>query len=148
MPLLELPDGEFLPESNAIMHYLADGSPLLPDDRLARAQVLQWLFFEQYSHEPYIAVARYIVRYLGRDGQYASKLQEKMAPGHAALGVMERHLSDRQFFVSERYTIADIGLYAYTHVAHEGDFDLTPYPAIRRWLKRVAAQPGYLGIPA
>lgn len=144
IPVLELPTGDYLPESNAILHYLAEGSPLLPNDRLARARVLQWLFFEQYSHEPYIAVARYIVRYLGRPDQLTNRLQEKMAPGHAALGVMEQRLSRHDFLVDEGYSIADIALYAYTHVAHEGDFDLAPYPGIRAWLARVAEQPDYL----
>lgn len=147
IPLLELPDGQYLPESNAILHYLAEGSPLLPTDRLQHAQVLQWLFFEQYSHEPYIAVARYIIRYLGRPEKHEAKLQEKMAPGHAALAVMERHLGDHPFFVGDAYSIADIGLYAYTHVAHEGSFDLKPYPAIRDWLARVAAEPRHIAMP-
>ena len=144
IPLLELPSGEFLPESNAIMHYLAEGSPLLPGDRLERARVLQWLFFEQYSHEPYIAVARYIVRYLGRPGKLEAKLQEKMAPGYAALKVMEQHLAQHRFLAGETYSIADIGLYAYTHVAHEGGFDLSTFPAIQAWLGRVTEQPGHI----
>jgi len=143
IPLLELESGEHLAESNAILHYLAAGSPLWPQDRLQQAQVLQWMFFEQYSHEPFIATARYIVRYLGRPAAQETRLQERMAPGNAALGVMERWLSEREFFAADRYTIADIALYAYTHVAHEGGFDLAPYPAVRRWLDRVAAQPGY-----
>lgn len=146
IPLLELPDGQCLPESNAILHYLAEGSPLLPADRLQHAQVLQWLFFEQYSHEPYIAVARYIVRYLGRPERYEAKLQEKMVPGYAALEVMEKHLSQHPFFVGKAYSIADIGLYAYTHVADEGGFELQRFPALRDWLARVADQPGYLQI--
>jgi len=126
IPLLEIEEGVYLPESDAILNYLAEGTPFLPSERLLRAQVLQWLFFEQYSHEPYIAVARYIIRYLGRPEKFESKLQEKMAPGYAALQVMEKHLANRRFFVAERYTIADIGLYAYTHVAHEGGFELSP----------------------
>ena len=146
IPLLEIEPGTYLPESNAILHYLAEGTPLLPSARLERAQVLQWLFFEQYSHEPYIAVARYIVRYLGRPEEQEARLQEKMAPGHAALRVMEQHLSQRAFFVAERYSIADIGLYAYTHVAHEGGFDLAQYPAVRAWLERVKAQPGHVSL--
>lgn len=144
IPVLELPTGDYLSESNAILHYLAEGSPLLPNDRLAQARVLQWLFFEQYSHEPYIAVARYIVRYLGRPAELGTRLQEKMAPGYAALGVMEQRLGRHDFLVDDGYSIADIALYAYTHVAHEGDFDLAPYPGIRAWLARVAEWPGYL----
>jgi len=146
IPLLELPSGEYLAESNAIMHYLAAGSPLLPTDRLLHARVLQWLFFEQYSHEPYIAVARYIVRYLGRPSEFESKLQEKMAPGYAALKVMEQHLAQHRFLVDEAYSIADIGLYAYTHVAHEGGFDLAAFPAVSAWLQAVAEQPGHLAM--
>jgi glutathione S-transferase len=146
IPLLELERGQYLPESNAILHYLAEGSPFLPVDRYERSQVLQWLFFEQYSHEPYIAVARYIIRFLGRPERYDQVLQEKMAPGYAALGVMEQHLAHHSFFVAEDYTIADIGLYAYTHVAHEGDFDLEPYPAVRAWIERVRNQPGYMSM--
>jgi glutathione S-transferase len=146
IPLLEIGEGEYLAESNAILHYLADGTPLLPADRLRRAQVLQWQFFEQYSHEPYVAVARYIVRYLGRPAAQEARLQEKMAPGYAALEVMERHLAQRRFFVGERYSIADISLYGYTHVAHEGGFELGRFPAVQAWLARVASQPGHVGM--
>lgn len=142
IPLLELDNGVLLAESNAILHYLADGSAFLPDDRLARAQVLQWMFFEQYSHEPFIATARYIVRYLGRPAEHEERLQQKMLPGYQALDVMEQHLKARLFFVGGRYSIADIALYAYTHVAHEGGFDLTNYAAVRAWIDRVRAQPG------
>ncbi len=148
IPLLETAQGRYLPESNAIMHYLARGSSLLPEDPFEHAQVLQWLFFEQYSHEPYIAVSRFIIRFLGRPESHERVLDEKRAPGHAALRVMEQHLAERTFFVGERYSIADVGLYAYTHVAHEGGFDLTSYPAVRRWLEQVAAQPGYLAMDA
>src|SRR5690606_40463603 len=121
--------GVNLRESNAILCYRADGTRFLPAARLARAQVLQWLFFEQYSHEPYIAVARYIVTYLGRPETHEARLQDKMAPGYAALDVMERHLGQRRYFVGDEYTIADIALFAYTHVAHEGGFDHAAYPA-------------------
>ena len=144
IPLLEIEEGVYLPESNAILHYLADGTPFLPSDRLLRAQVLQWQFFEQYSHEPYVAVARYIIRYLGRPRDYEAKLQEKMGPGYAALEVMEKHLADRRFFVGEQYTIADIALYSYTHVAHEGGFELSRFPAVKTWLERVSSQPGHV----
>ena len=146
IPVLELPDGECLSESNAILHYLAAGSALLPFDRLLHAQVLQWMFFEQYSHEPYIATARYIVRYLGRPPEKEQALQDKLPGGHRALAVMEQHLASRNFFVGEQYSIADIALYAYTHVADEGGFDLAVYPAVTRWLARVATQPAYRGM--
>lgn len=144
IPLLELEDGTCLAESNAILHYLAEGTSFLPSERLEHAQILQWLFFEQYSHEPYIATSRYIILYLARPAEYEAKLEEKQAPGYAALGVMERHLANRQFFVGERYTIADIGLYAYTHVAHEGGFDLSGFPAVQAWLERVRSQPAHI----
>lgn len=144
IPLLEIEPGVYLAESNAILHYLGEGTPSLPSDRLLHAQVLQWLFFEQYSHEPYIATARYIVRYLGSPPDYAKTLAEKRAPGYAALGVMEAHLASRPFFVGGRYTIADIGLYAYTHVAHEGGFELSRYRNINSWLERVRSQPDHV----
>lgn len=146
IPVLEIDAEVFLAESNAIIHYLAAGTPYLPADRLGHARVLQWLFFEQYSHEPNIATARYIVRYLGRPREEEQRLQQRMTPGYRALDVMEQHLSTVQFFVGERYTIADIALYAYTHVAHEGGFDLSSYRSIRSWLGRVRQQPGYVGM--
>jgi glutathione S-transferase len=148
IPLLEIGDGIYLPESNAILCYLADGTRYLPTARLARARILQWLFFEQYSHEPNIAVARFIVRFLGRPGAQEARLQEKMAPGYAALDVMEKHLEQRHYFVGDAYSIADIALYAYTHVAHEGGFDLARFPAIGGWLERVRNQPGHVSMPA
>jgi glutathione S-transferase len=141
IPVLELDDGRRLAESGAILFYLADGTPLLPDDRYTRGELLQWMFFEQYSHEPYIAVARFWTHYLGKTVD-----AEKIERGYQALDVMERHLASRRFFVAERYSIADIALYAYTHVAHEGGFDLEPYPAVRAWLDRVAAEPGHVPI--
>ena len=146
IPTLELDDGTCLAESDAILFYLAEGTPLLPMDRLGRAQVLQWMFFEQYSHEPYVATPRYIVKHLPPGHARYAELPERLAKGRAALAVMETHLSTRTFFVAERYTIADIALYAYTHVAPEGGFQLEPYPAIRGWLERVAAQPGNVPI--
>jgi glutathione S-transferase len=146
IPLLELGPGMYLPESNAILHYLADGSPYLPVDRLQHAQVLQWMFFEQYLHEPSIASARFIVRYLGRPPEQEQRLQQKIAGGYEALALMEQHLDSRRFFVAERYSIADIALYAYTHVAHEGGFDLAPYRSVCAWLNRVQAQSGYIGM--
>lgn len=144
IPALELEDGTVLAESNAILCYLADGSAYLPSDRLARAQVMQWLFFEQYSHEPYVATPRWILRHLGRDHPRMAEMPERLEKGRAALAVMEQHLAKTDFFVGNSYSIADIALYAYTHRAHEGDHDLTPYPALRRWLDRVASQPGHI----
>lgn len=144
IPALELEDGTVLPESNAILYYLADGSPYLPTERLARAQVMQWLFFEQYSHEPYVATPRWIIRHLGRDHPRMREMPERLEKGRAALAVMEQHLQRNDFFVDNRYSIADIALYAYTHRAHEGDHDLSPYPALRAWLGRVATQPGHI----
>ena len=141
IPVLELEDGRRLAESDAILFYLAEGTPFLPEERFARAAVLQWMFFEQYSHEPYIAVARFWTHYLGKAVD-----AEKIERGYQALDVMERHLGGRRFFVGERYTIADIALYAYTHVAHEGGFDLAAYPNVRAWLARVAAEPGHVPI--
>ena len=146
VPVLVLEDGTHLAESDAILCYLAEGSPYLPDTRLARAQVLQWMFFEQCSHEPYVATPRYIVKHLGRNHPRAAELPGRIEKGHQALGVMETHLAKRQFFVDERYTVADVALYAYTHVAHEADIDLKPYPSVRGWLARVAAQPRHIPI--
>jgi glutathione S-transferase len=146
IPVLELDDGRRLAESNAILFYLADGTRFLPAERFARAETLQWMFFEQYSHEPYVAVARFWIHSLGKRAQWADRLVEKHERGHQALAVMERHLAGRRFFVGDRLGIADIALYAYTHVAPEGDFDLGPYPTVRRWLERVAAEPGWVPI--
>jgi len=148
VPVLELESGEVLAESNAILFYLADGTPLLSDDRLERARTLQWMFFEQYSHEPYIAVSRYVRQHLELDAERRALLESKREPGYAALGVMEGHLSEHPFFVEQRYSIADIALYAYTHVADEGGFDLAGFPAIGRWLQRVRSQPRHVTIDA
>jgi len=145
IPTLALEDGTHLAESNAILFYLADGTPFLPAGRLERAQLLQWMFFEQYSHEPNIATVRFWL-HTGLDDERRSMLALKRRLGHAALGVMEGHLHTRSFFVGERYGIADIALYAYTRVAGEGGFDLEPYPAVRAWLGRVCAQPGHIPI--
>jgi glutathione S-transferase len=149
VPTLVLDDGRPLGESNAILWYFGDGTQYVPDDPYERAQVLQWQFFEQYSHEPNIAVARFLIAYseLPRE-RYEERLPSVMKGGYAALDAMESHLADRSFLVGERYTLADISLYAYTHVAHEGGFDLELYPAIRAWLDRVAGQPGYVPIDA
>ncbi len=148
VPTIVLDDGRPLAESNAILWYFGDGTAYLPDDSYERAQVLQWQFFEQYSHEPNIAVARFWLAYSGTPERFEAELPSRMKGGYAALDAMERHLSSRSFFVGERYSLADISLYAYTHVAHEGDFDLDPYPSIRSWLERVAAQPGHVSIAA
>ncbi len=147
VPTVVLEDGRPLAESNAILWYFADGSRYLPDDPYERAQVLQWMFFEQYKHEPAIAVLRFWVS-ISEDPPPRADIETRRTAGRAALEVMERHLGDRDYFVGERFTIADIALYAYTHVAPEGGFDLEPYPALREWLERVAAQPGVIPITA
>ncbi|HET7566866.1 MAG TPA: glutathione S-transferase family protein [Gaiellaceae bacterium] len=148
VPTLVLDDGRPLAESNAIAWYLAEGSRFLPADRYLEAQVLQWLFFEQYEHEPAIAVARFLLAYSGQAEQYADRIEERRRAGYRALDVLERHLADREWLVGDAMTLADISLYAYTHVADEGGFDLERYPAIRRWLDRVAAEPGHIPIDA
>jgi len=145
IPTLELEDGSFLAESNAIQWYLAEGTRLLPEDRLERAKVLQWMFFEQYSHEPYIAVVRFWM-HQGLTPDQRSQLDEKRRRGYEALGVMEQQLRAADYFVGNRFTIADIALYAYTHVAHEGGFDLSGYPHINGWLARVSGQPNHIPI--
>jgi glutathione S-transferase len=144
VPTLELEDGSYLPESGAILHYLAEGTPLLPQDREGRARVLQWMFFEQYSHEPCIAVARAILRYQPPDSPRRAELPRLQERGRKALAVMEQHLTGEPFFAAGRYTIADIALYAYTHCAADGGFDLARYPALGAWLGRVRAQPGHV----
>jgi glutathione S-transferase len=144
IPTLELHDGSFIAESNAILWYLAEGSPFIPAERLQRAQVLQWMFFEQYSHEPYVATPRFIMRHFPADSARRAELPKRWEQGHAALAVMDAHLKNADFFVAGRYTIADIALYAYTHVAPEGGLDLAPYPQVRAWLDRVAAQPRHV----
>jgi glutathione S-transferase len=146
IPLLEIEPGQFLAESNAIMFYLAEGTTFLPTDRFERAQVLQWMFFEQYSHEPNIATSRFWLSHNLLTDERRSQLPQKQTLGYAALEVMEKHLTARSFFVGERYTIADIALYAYTHVAHEGGFDLLKYPYTRAWLERVKSQPNHIPI--
>lgn len=149
VPLLELEDGTCLAESNAIIFYLADGSPLIPENRLERAQMLQWMFFEQYSHEPYIAVARFWLAFKPQEAR-KEKLHlvpEWHAKGNAALGVMETHLKDRDWFVANRFTLADIALYAYTHCAADGGFRLSDYPRVQAWLKRVEGVKGFVRMP-
>jgi glutathione S-transferase len=148
VPLLEITADRYLAESNAILCYLADGSPLWPAEKFAHAEVLQWLFFEQYSHEPYIAVARFIVKFLPLDSPRRAELPRLHERGYQALAVMEKHLQDRDYFVGEFYSIADIALFAYTHCAADGGFDLTPYLAIKAWLQRVRAQPNFIAMDA
>lgn len=146
IPLLELDDGRVLWESNAIIDFLAWGTQLLPDDNFLRAQVLQWQFFEQYSHEPYIAVARFIAKYLGLPENRRAEYEAKQAGGHKALAVMETRLATNLYVVGSHLTVADISLYAYTHVAHEGGFDLSGYPGVQAWLARIESQPQYVGM--
>jgi glutathione S-transferase len=144
VPALELEDGAVLAESNAILAYLADGSPLVPGDRLGRARMLQWMFFEQYSHEPCIAVARAILRYQPPDSPRRAELPKLRERGDRALAVMEQHLAREPFFAAGRYTVADIALYAYTHCAADGGFELGRYPAVGAWLARVKSQPRHI----
>ena len=146
VPVLELDDGRHVAESNAILWYLAEGTALVPEDRFDRAKTLQWMFFEQYSHEPYIAVIRHRTLLGDLDG-YPDTAQRR-EQGYAALDAMEKHLEGHKFFVGDHYTIADIALYAYTHAANEGGFDLSRYAPIRGWLDRVATQPGHVTIDA
>ncbi|MBG1260568.1 glutathione S-transferase family protein [Nostoc commune] len=146
IPIIEIEPGKYLAESNAILVYLSEGTEFLPYDRFLRAQVLQWLCFEQYSHEPFIATSRFWISILGKTEEYSEAIKQKHEPGYAALSLMEKHLTSYTFFVGERYTIADITLFAYTHVANEGGFDLTEFPAIQAWIERVKAQPRYISI--
>jgi glutathione S-transferase len=148
VPTLVLDDGRSLGESGAILWYFAEGTRFLPEDRYERAQVLQWMFFEQYEHEPALAVVRFWLTYSGRPEAFADRVEERQAAGYRALDAMERHLDSRRFFVGDGMTLADIVLYAYTHVAHEGGFDLERYPAIRSWLDRIATEPGHVSIDA
>ncbi|WP_255990132.1 glutathione S-transferase family protein [Chitinolyticbacter albus] len=144
IPVLVLPSGECISESNAILNYLAEGTPFLPSERLARARVLEWQFFEQYSHEPYIAVARFIKHYLGLPEARRAEFDAKQAGGLKALAVMEQQLAKTPYLTGSDYTIADISLYAYTHVANEGGFSLDSFPAVRAWLDRIASHPHHV----
>ena len=146
VPVLELEDGTCLWESNAILNYLADGSEFLPTEPRLRTQVLQWQFFEQYSHEPYVAVARFIQFYLGLPETRLEEYRALQKRGYKALDVMEQQLARTPYLVGDCYSIADVTLYAYTHVAHQGGFDLSGYPAIRSWLQRVASHPRHVGM--
>lgn len=144
IPVLELEDGTFLWESNAILNFLADGSEFIPNEPRLRTQMLQWQFFEQYSHEPYVAVARFIQLYQGMPEARREEYEVCHVRGHKAFRVMEQQLQRTPYLVGEQYTLADIALYAYTHVAHEGGFDLSGYPAINAWLARVASHPRHV----
>jgi glutathione S-transferase len=150
VPLLEFEDGRQLAESNAILWYLAEGTPLVPADRWGRAQALQWMFFEQYSHEPYIAVARFWLAFAPQPEREKKRhlVAEWHARGNAALGVMQTHLARHDWFAGDSYSIADIALYGYTHCAADGGFDLSAYPAVAAWLKRVASEPGHVPLEA
>ncbi|MDJ0576916.1 MAG: glutathione S-transferase family protein [Xenococcaceae cyanobacterium MO_234.B1] len=146
IPLLELSDGRYLWESNAILNFLAAGSQLLPKNDFDLAKVQQWQFFEQYSHEPYIAVARFIAKYLGLPVERRAEYESKQAGGYKALNVMEEQLKKSRYLTGDNLTTADISLYGYTHVAEEGGFDLTKYPAIQLWIDRIASEPKYVGM--
>ncbi len=146
IPVLEIEPGKFLSESNAILFYLSKNTDFFSGNDLQQSQIMQWLFFEQYSHEPFIATSRFWISILGKAAEYQEALSQKREPGYAALTVMERHLSGHSFFVADHYTIADIGLFAYTHVADEGGFDLTRFPAIQAWIERIKAMPQHISI--
>lgn len=146
IPLLELPDGRCLAESNAILCFLAEGSDLMRGDSFERAEIFQWLFFEQYSHEPFIATSRFIIKYLGRPRDREPDLEQKREGGLKALAIMEAVLRDQSFLTGDDFNIADIALFAYTHVAHEGGFPLDDFPAIRGWVERIRARQGFVGM--
>ena len=146
IPVLELDDGTYLPESNAILHYLGDGTSFVPTDRLDHARPLQWMFFEQYTHEPSVAVARFIVRHLAPDHERQATLPAIRQSGHAALAIMEDHLKDNDWFAANQPTIADISLFAYTHMAEDGGIGLSDYPAINSWIARVRQLPGFVAL--
>jgi len=147
IPLLEIPGRGYLAESHAIIWFLAEDTPLVPEDRLDRALVWQWMCFEQYNLEPNVGTARFWIASLGKsEAELGERLEEKRRNGHAALAVLEQALAEREFLVGGRYSLADIALYAYTHVAPEGGFPLEAYPSIRAWCARVAAQPGHVPI--
>jgi glutathione S-transferase len=148
IPVLEIESGECLAESNAILYFLAQGTCYWPTGKFHQAQVMQWMFFEQYSHEPNIATARFWIKHKALEDTAFNRelLAKKQQAGRAALSVMEEHLASRTFFVGEQYSIADIALYAYTHVAEEGGFDLSLYPAVCTWLERISKHPQHIAI--
>ena len=144
IPLLALPDGRYLAESNAILFFLADGSEFFAGDAYSRAEILQWMFFEQYSHEPNIATSRFIIKYLGSPPDRHASLEQKRDAGQQALAVMERQLLRHPYIVGDKYNIADIALFAYTHVADEGGFSLSDYPAIQAWIEHIERRPKFV----
>lgn len=144
VPLLETAEKKYLAESNAMLCYLAEGTPLLPSDSWQRAKVLEWLFFEQYSHEPYIATVRFWIHFLKKEQAWAQKIADTRPKGYAALGVMENALTSGAWLAGSDYSIADIALYAYTHVAHQGGYEMDRYPAIQDWLTRMQLRPGFV----
>jgi len=146
IPVVVLDDGAVLTQSNAILHYFAAGSALVPSDQLLFARVLEWQFFEQYSHEPTIAVRRFIQHYLGLPDDRKAQYDNLESGGYRALDVMEKRLGEHEYLVGTDYTLADISLYAYTHVAYEGGFDLGNYKGIGRWLERIASRPAHIGM--
>ncbi|MGJ5676186.1 MAG: glutathione S-transferase family protein [Nostochopsis sp.] len=146
IPVLEVKPGKYLAESNAILVYLSEGTEFLPYDRFSRAQVMQWLFFEEFSLKPFIAPLRFWISVLGKAEEYKEAIEQRCESGYTALKVMENHLQSHNFFVGERYTIADIALFAYTHIADEGKFDLKQFPAIQAWIERVKMQPRFISI--
>jgi glutathione S-transferase len=148
VPTLVLDDGRPLGESGAILWYFAEGTRFVPEDPYERAQVLQWMFFEQYDLEPALAVVRFWVAYSGRPEEFADRLPERTKAGQRVLATLERHFADHSYAVGDALTLADIALYGYTHVAEEGGFELEPYPSVRAWLDRVAAEPGHVPIDA
>ena len=149
VPTLVLDDGRPLAESNAILWYFGEGTRFVPDDRYDRAKTLQWMFFEQYTHEPAIAVARFLLAYSGEPEKHADTIASRQRTGRKALEAMEAHLvAGGPYLVGEALTVADLSLYAYTHVADEGGFDLEPFPALREWIERVASEPGHVPIDA
>jgi glutathione S-transferase len=143
IPLLELPDGRYLAESNAILCYLADGGDFFGHDAFSRAEILQWMFFEQYSLEPFIATSRFIIRYLGSPPERQAELLQKQEGGYAALGVMEHQLKEHAYIAGDKFSVADIALFAYTHVADEGNFDLAGFRAVTDWVERIKSRPGH-----
>jgi glutathione S-transferase len=144
VPTLQIGADQYLAESNAILCYLAENTPYWATERFKKAETLQWLFFEQYSHEPYIAVARFIKKFLPPDHPRQADIPRLHERGYQALQVMEQHLAKHNFFIDQCYSIADVALYAYTHVAADGGFDLSSYPAIQAWMQRLQQQPGYV----
>ncbi len=146
IPLLEIAPDKYISESNAIIYYLSQGTEYFPQEKYQQAQVMQWLFFEQYSHEPNLATPRFWITELKQADKYQKEIEQKRKLGYAALNVMEQHLKIHDFFVANKYSIADIALYAYTHVAEEGGFDLSKFPAILAWFKRIESQPRYIKI--